>query len=38
MTMTAMVEHAKVAGYSYRYTNMLRDIREFTGLMKHEAA
>lgn len=38
MSSGAMIRAARTAGFSYRRTNMLRDIREFTGLMRHEAA
>jgi len=37
-TSTAMTNQALRMGVSYRRTNMLADIREFTGLMRHETA
>jgi len=33
-----MIRIARREGFSYRRTDMLRDIREFTGLMRHEGA
>jgi len=38
MSANAMINAARGLGVSYRRTNMLRDIREFTGLMRKEGA
>lgn len=38
MTGAAMIRIARREGFSYRRTDMLRDIRKFTGLMRHEKA
>lgn len=38
MSGASMINIARREGFSYRRTDMLRDIREFTGLMRHEKA
>ena len=38
MSTVAITSIARREGFSYRRTDMLRDIREFTGLMRHEGA
>lgn len=38
LSSNAMINQARTLGVSYRRINMLADIREFSGLMKQEAA